>query len=267
MIFRTIEISNPKYESDGLRYLTVKSPALKGRADVSVFIPKAAKGKNGIPVIVLLHGVYGSHWGWTHKAGAHRTLQEMINKQGMTPFILAMPSDGLWGDGSGYVPHQFQNFEAWIGKELPELIRQTIDEVNANSNFYIAGLSMGGYGAFRIGIKYASEFKGISGHSSLTDIRDIQSIVEEDWTFWNTSNRDNSIVELILKNPEKAPPFRFDCGLEDTLLLKNRSLHQQLLNNNISHLYEEYAGGHDWGYWSKNVKRTFIFFQSLFVNH
>lgn len=262
MTFRTIEISDPQFEIGGLRYLTVKSPALKGRVDVSVFIPEEAKGQANVPVIVLLHGVYGSHWAWTMSGGAHLTLQKMIATGSIQPFILVMPSDGLWGDGSGYVPHASQNFEAWIGRELPILIRQQFVEVSAASSFYIGGLSMGGYGAFRIGVKYVETYRGISGHSSVTSIQNLMTFVEEDWSFWNAEQADD-IGALLLQNREQAPPFRFDCGLEDDLLSANRALHQLLLDHAIKHVYEEFPGGHEWSYWQEHVRETFRFFDTI----
>ena len=130
MSFRTIEISDPQFEFNGIRMITVKSNALKARADVSVYIPEAAKGKKGIAVIVLLHGVFGSHWAWLLKGGVHQTLERMIANGESKPFILVMPSDGLWGDGSGYVPHQIQDFEKWIGEDIPTLAKEVIEEVN-----------------------------------------------------------------------------------------------------------------------------------------
>ena len=70
-LFRRIEISEPQYESEGLRHVTVKSAALGRRADVTLWIPDKTTGP--VPLVILLHGVYGSHWAWAGKGGAHRT--------------------------------------------------------------------------------------------------------------------------------------------------------------------------------------------------
>lgn len=261
MKFRTIEISDPKFESQGIRYLTVKSATLKSRVDVSVFVPEELKTKENVSVIVLLHGVYGSHWAWSMKGNAHGILQEMIKNGDSKSFILAMPSDGLWGDGSGYVPHKFQNFEKWIGEELPSLIRQTIIEVDEDSSFFIAGLSMGGYGAFRIGLKYPKIYQAISGHSSITDIQQMKHFVEEDWSFWDEKNIGS--IQKLFSQVELIPKFRFDCGLADELLEVNRQLHQFLLKHKIEHQYQEFSGGHEWSYWQKNIRETYRFFSRL----
>ena len=56
--FRTLEISNPAYEQDNLRFVTVKSSYLKGRGDCTFFIPPQLQLEDhGVPVVILLHGV------------------------------------------------------------------------------------------------------------------------------------------------------------------------------------------------------------------
>ncbi len=100
-MFRTIEISNPAYSPPGLRFVTVKSAALGQRADILLFVPMQAEAQRDVPLVLLLHGVYGSHWAWAFKGGAHLTAQRLIDVRAIPPLVLAMPSDGLWGDGSG----------------------------------------------------------------------------------------------------------------------------------------------------------------------
>src|SRR5215469_2791590 len=144
-LFRTIEISDPRFEFEGLRCVTVKSRALKHRADLSLFVPPQAGGRTNLPVVILLHGVYGSHWAWALKGGAHRTTQKLIQAGEIPPLILAMPSDGLWGDGSGYLPHSTADFERWIVEEVPDAVRQAVPGVLGSSPLFINGLSMGGF--------------------------------------------------------------------------------------------------------------------------
>jgi len=259
--FRTVRISNPKFEVGGIRHITCKSPSQHKRVDTSVFIPDQAIAASDIPVIVLLHGVYGSHCSWNMGAGAYLKLQEMISTDQIKPFILITPSDGLWGDGSGYVDHGVENYEAWIGSELPSLIEQEIDEVSERSQFYIGGLSMGGWGAFWIGLKYP-RYQAISAHSAITAISEMTTFVEEDWSLWQELNGISSLEELMTTIND-FPPIRFDCGTADVLLKGNRALHHYMVNHRINHQYEEFAGGHEWTYWEMHVCETFRFFQEI----
>ena len=64
---------------DPFQLLTVKSPSLNKRADITVFNPgiKNEIGKS-LPLVILLHGVYGSHWSWSLKGRAHEKLLQLI---------------------------------------------------------------------------------------------------------------------------------------------------------------------------------------------
>src|SRR5689334_484475 len=96
--FRTIEVSDSRFEAEGLRWVTVKSRALGHRADLTLFVPRQKASSADMALVILLHGVYGSHWAWAMKGGAHRTTARLIESGEIPPMVVAMPSDGLWGD-------------------------------------------------------------------------------------------------------------------------------------------------------------------------
>ncbi|TCI94149.1 alpha/beta hydrolase [Tenacibaculum sp. M341] len=261
--FRTIEISNPEFESDNLRFTTVKTPNLKGRGDICVYVPNVQLTPD-IPLVILLHGVYGSAWIWSQKAGVHRTAEQMISEQKIQPMVIAMPSDGLWGDGSAYLSHNNLNFEKWIAEDVINAVKEGVKEVTDNSKIFISGLSMGGYGALRIGAKYPNIFSGFSGLSSITDLPQMSLFVEEDLEHYQqTTSKETSVFEIIKKNKNSIAPFRFDCGENDELIAYNRKLHEELLHQNIPHIYEEFSGKHEWSYWEHNIKHSLLFFNKL----
>ena len=81
-----------------------------------------------------------------------------------------MPSDGLWGGGSGYVPHPDADYERWIVEEVPAIAALADDRVDPDAPVFVGGLSMGGFGALRLGAKYPDRFRGISAHSAVTTV-------------------------------------------------------------------------------------------------
>lgn len=261
--FRTTEISDPKFESDNLRFITVKTNNLKGRGDICVFVPSGENLKD-LPLVILLHGVYGSAWVWTQKAGVHRTALAMIQNGEIEPMVIAMPSDGLWGDGSGYLPHNQKDFEKWIVDDVPQAVIENIPQVSTKSNMFISGLSMGGFGALRLGIKYSEKFRAISGHSSITDIEQMPLFVEEATEHYEQQDqKENSVLGVIEKYKNNLPKIRFDCGTGDELIDDNRDLHAKLNNLKIEHRYEEYPGAHEWAYWGEHVRDTLLYFNNF----
>ncbi len=256
--FRTLRVSDPRFEHDGLRIVTVKSPSLKGRGDICLYVPEECPQHT--PVVLLLHGVYGSHWSWALGGGAHKTTARLIQHGAIQPIVLAMPSDGLWGDGSAYLPHAAQNFERWIVDEVPVAVQEVVDAVTDTSKLFISGLSMGGFGALRLGGKYAARFAGIAAHSAITHFEQLEAFVEEPTASYQSQATDHSALDALLSQP--LPPLRFDCGTEDPLLEYNRRLHKALQEAGVNHVYEEFAGGHEWPYWEKHIEDTLRFFNN-----
>jgi putative tributyrin esterase len=264
--FRNAVLSEPMLfkssHSDGVRLLTLYSPALKSRADLTVYIPQGHERKS-LPLLILLHGVYGSHWNWWALGNAPQTAQAMMHAGEIRPFAIAMPSDGLWGDGTAYLPHREFNAEQWIADDLPACLGELLPMVQTE-RFYLAGLSMGGYGALRLGMKYAGKVKGISAHSSVTRLEDLMPFVSEPIDSYLISGRENTeIAHWAKANRAVLPPIRFDCGREDSLLDSNRRLHATLLQQGIAHTYEENDGGHTWEYWQTHVRSTLRFFSAI----
>lgn len=283
-MFRTVEISDPRFEVEGLRFVTVQSPAIGGRADLAVFVPPQARGLEDVPVVILLHGVYGSHWAWAFNGGAHRTAARMIEAKELPPVVLAMPSDGLWRAGSGYVPHVLPqeprrdpgmvmddakapadgtaapDFERWIVEEVPLAAAAAVPEVSSMSPLCLAGLSMGGFGALRSGGKHPHRYRAVSGHSSATHKEQFRELIGSRLDAWSDAEEDRSVLAAMLRNRHALPPIRFDCGTEDFLVGENRELHQALEAAGIAHVYEEFPGGHTWPYWEEHLADTFRFF-------
>ncbi len=260
--FKTLEISDTVFESQGLRFLTVKTPNLQGRGDICLFVPKVAKTINNLPIYILLHGVYGSSWVWSMKGGAHKTAAKLINNKTIKPAIIAMPSDGLWGDGSAYFSHHQKRFDKWIVEDVIRALKENISEARNSRATCIGGLSMGGYGALSLGSRFPEKFKAISGHSSITKLKQMSLFVEEPLYQYLKEAVSPNVIDSIKKNESILPALRFDCGKNDELIEPNRILHQELEKAQIKHLYEEFDGGHEWSYWIKNLEKTLIFFNS-----
>ena len=259
--FRTIELSNPRFESEHLRFITVKSENLKGRGDICVFSPPGIGRDETLPVIVLLHGVYGSAWSWAYGAGVHRQAIQLIESGEIPPVVIAMPSDGLWGDGSAYLPHNGYDFEKWIALDVPAAVAECIPGATADSPLFIAGLSMGGFGALRIGARHGSRFRAVSAHSAITSLEQMKLFVEEDLRHYRQPMEvDEDLFQTCLQNRAQLPSLRFDCGTSDLLIEYNRELHRRLSEQRIPHCYEEFPGGHEWSYWEAHVSRSIRFF-------
>ncbi|MCR8560716.1 hypothetical protein KXD93_23875 [Mucilaginibacter sp. BJC16-A38] len=259
--FKTLEVSNPSFENHNLRFITVKTPHLKGRGDICVYVPANVGPTDTLPIVILLHGVYGSAWSWAFSSGVHLKANELIEKGELPPMIIAMPSDGMWGDGSAYLPLNSYNFEKWIAEDVPDALALSIRGANESSPLFISGMSMGGFGALRIGAKYGDKFRAISAHSAITSLPQIKFFVEESLKHYAQDTvADEDVFETFVKYRKQLPPVRFDCGTGDLLINYNRSLHEKMDKEGIPHIYGENPGGHEWSYWSVHIVESLKFF-------
>ena len=242
----------------GVRLLTLYSRALRRRGDVTLCLPPGSRDR-AMPLLLLLHGVRGSHWNWWALGGLPEIAAQMIANGEMEPMAIAMPSDGLWSDGSGYLRHKSFDAEAWIMEDVPACVHSLMPQVRVD-RLSLAGLSMGGYGALRVGAKYAERVASIAAHSAVTSLDDLQRFVQDPiGKDLGAGKRDADLLYWMRKHRAQLPPIRFDCGTEDSLLESNRALHEALRKARIAHVYEEHPGGHDWDYWRTHVRSTLRF--------
>lgn len=257
--FPNAQLSRPIPGNENIRFLNFRSEALGHRGDVVLFTPPGSETAKRLPLLILLHGVYGCQWNWWLNGDIANTVSQMLRDGTMSPMLIAMPSDGLWGDGSGYVPHGDANYERWVVDDLPACLHEIFPQLDRDK-FFLAGLSMGGYGALRLGTKYADRVSGISAHSSVTRVTDLSRFIPyPPSTFLHAGEIDTDLLHWAKVNRDHLPPIRFDCGTEDSLLEANRELHQALSNLQVPHTYEEFPGGHDWPYWTEHVRQTLAF--------
>lgn len=241
----SIEYSPP--DEKGLALLCINSSKLKGRIDVSLTIPE---NQTELPLVTLLHGVYGSHWCWNRKGQADQTLYKLIYSNSIKPMMLVMPSDGLQGDGSGYL-NELGDF---LSNDLSKIIQDNTGIKITRQ--YITGLSMGGWGAILLAKTYPHIYSAASAHSSITKLADFLHFKKGNFPFKNKE------ISPIQENWHSMP-FRFDCGKDDPLIDSNRALHKFLKGHNFPHQYEELEGSHDWDYWKTNLEKSLKFFNTI----
>ncbi|ABG40825.1 putative esterase [Paraglaciecola sp. T6c] len=267
MSIKQLEVSAPEYSPAKTQFVTIHSSYLDARHDISLY--NAYSTKPDIPVILFLHGVYGNHWVWMNLGGIHQVYDALQN-QGLEEFLLVMPSDGGLKDGSAYLPlGQTGDYEKWIIDDVIQAVKQVkVPYVTDKSRWYISGLSMGGYGALRLGVKYPEQFSAISAHSSITRIEDMAQFVNTPLSFYDCANaNETNILYWAGKNAAALPPIRFDCGTDDPLLASNQWLNRQFLAFGIDHMYQEYPGAHQWSYWHEHVAKSFTWFSNIEKSH
>lgn len=220
------------------------------------------KAQNGriYPVIYLLHGLTGHFENWTAKT--HVTDYSVAYN-----FIIVTPEGGDgWYTDNVSVPND--KYESYIVNELIPEIDNRYRTIADRRGRIIAGLSMGGYGSLKFGLKYpdrfflVGSFSGALGVASWTEKNIGKTIGGSiDKIFGPESSdlrRSNDIFEIVRGlTPEKTRSLPFvyqSCGTEDFLYENNKSFLQLLLEKRVPHEYREHPGGHEWVFWDDQIR-------------
>ena len=213
------------------------------------------------PVIYLLHGLSGHYDNWTSKT----SLETYTANRGV--IIVTPEGDDGWYTDSTAVPNHY--YESYIIKELIPEIDKKFRTIADRDHRAIAGLSMGGYGALKFGMKYpdmfvlAGSFSGAIGLASVTEKevpgaigKSIDTIFGPAGTDVRKSNDPFAIIRTATPEKIKSLPFLYlDCGTEDFLFQNNRDFVALLLEKRVRHEYRQLPGVHDWKYWDNQVKQ------------
>lgn len=238
--------------------LSFYSPCLAHSTQLNVLIPDYA-GKNGpIRTLYLLNGYRGDHTDWL----LNTDVNGMINTYRCA---IVMPG----GENSSYVDHAVSGtkYGEFVGKELVEFTRKLFPVLSRKrEDTAIAGLSMGGYGALRNGLKYADTFGhvmplsfGMMGPDSVVDE---QSKLRFEARYgalesWDTSDCNPVyLAKSLLESGKPLPQLYVACGYNDRLCVDNRKYHDALTGMGFPHTYEEGPGSHEWYTWRWALPRA-----------
>lgn len=212
------------------------------------------------PVVFLLHGLTGHYNNWTE-------LTKLANYLAGYDIIVVTPEggDGWYTDS---VSSANEKWESYIVKELIPEVDNKFRTLAIREKRAIAGLSMGGFGSLKFGLKYpdkfvlAGSFSGALGAAQITEKqfpgaigKTIDGIFGPADSETRKSNDIFSIIRDLSPEKMKAIPFIYlDCGTEDFLFQNNREFVDLLIEKKVPHEYRQLPGVHDWKYWDKQVQ-------------
>ncbi len=226
-----------------------------------VVLPAEYKSKTAerFSVIYLLHGLTGNFKNWTDST----KVSDYALKHN---FIIVTPDGGNgWYTDSVSTPTD--KYESYIVKELIPEIDKNYRTISTRDGRVIAGLSMGGYGSFKFGLKYpemfwlAGSFSGALGAASFTEKtagnigKSMDAIYGADGSPGRAENDIFKLVRDLTPEKMKTIPFLYQsCGTEDFLIQNNRDFLALLNEKKAPHEYREHPGAHNWVFWDDQIR-------------
>lgn len=222
-----------------------------------------ADGK--FPVLYLLHGYTADYTKWLRMTSVERYANE-------TGIAVVMPDAGksFYTDmvhGDPYFTYLTEEVPAYVQKWLP---------VTSDPEYtYIAGLSMGGYGAMKMALTYPERYKAAATFSGALAVphmllnkfsedeepwmqrlnKDLPLIYGYDTDITGTKDDVFALATMAKEEGNALPELYVSCGTDDFVYPATESFRDLLTSLAIPFVYEERPGFHEWGFWDEEVRR------------
>ncbi len=209
--------------------------------------------------VYLLHGFGGDHTDWVNRSGLTRYANEFR-------FVFVTP-DGHNGWYTNSLDRK-RNYEDFVIDELIPYVDRKYRTLATRHGRVVAGLSMGGYGAIKLAIRYPARFILAGSFSgalyvplgSRPDNKDISESLRE--TFGQQRSAQwikNDPLMLLdsIRTVSALPYFYVATGKDDALgriVENNRKLVEKFRERGVLYEYHESSGGHNWQYWDKELR-------------
>ena len=250
------------------------SPTLGFNTDIDVFIPTPNSDEilnkkksdyfqkdRKYQVLYLLHGAYGDYTDWMRLTSIEKYAQNH-----KLAVVMPSASNSFYQDmfrGSDYL--------TYLTEELPKFVKAIFPISGRREDTFVAGLSMGGYGAVRLAFTKPEQYAACASLSGAIDIvsckeqnddGSIEGPLLWDSIFEHADEIEGTDADLFaLAKKQKAlgkelPKVFQTCGTEDFIYQPNVSAHKKLLEAGVDVTYEEHPGIHDWDYWDTHIQRA-----------
>jgi putative tributyrin esterase len=243
------------------------SDVLAGRCTMNVLLPQR---KSSDPqdlfhppfrVLYLLHGLTDDHTAWQRWTSIER-YAEGLNLAVIMPAVQnSFYTDMVHGG----------KFFTFLTEELPAIVHDLFPLSIERSGTFVAGLSMGGYGAFKLALSRPDLYAAAASLSGALDIRElVKEHDDPENAAWLERMRNifgdlekvpgspHDLFELaqnVSRSANKPRLFQY-CGTEDVLYADNLRFRDFIRPLGFDYTYEETPGDHRWVYWDTLIQKV-----------
>lgn len=233
-------------------------------ASMDVILPQPAPGTRRrdrkLPVLWLLHGLSDDHTIWQRRTSIERYVE---------PLNLAVVMPAV--DRSFYTDMaQGNRYWSYFADEVPAVARSFFPLSARREDNFVAGLSMGGYGAFKLAFRHPTRFAAAASLSGALRnfAEDAAASKDPAWVaeltrifgdldeFTGSDNDVYALAQRLARGKGPIPKLYQCCGTEDFLYADNVRFRAHAEALGLPLTYEEGPGEHVWGYWDTMIQRV-----------
>jgi len=239
------------------------SEALALGTSMTVLLPQAADGQVGVagatgggppPVLYLLHGLTDDNTAWTRYTSIDRYAEEKGLAVVMPQVHRSFYADEAYGG----------RFWTFLSEELPQVVDGFFRVSTRPADTFVAGLSMGGYGAFKWALRQPGRFAAAAGLSGALDVAymqqsdqrpHIRELMPRVFGDRVVADGPDDLMHLVATaDPAALPRLMLRCGTEDRLLPHNERFVRACAERGVELDSDFGPGDHDWAYWDREIR-------------
>jgi S-formylglutathione hydrolase FrmB len=239
------------------------SDALSLSTSMTVLLPQQTTTQVGMaggtttgppPVLYLLHGISDDDTIWLRRTSIERYVAPLGLAVVMPQVHRSFYADEHYGGA----------YWTFLSDELPRLVGSWFTVSQRRQDTFVAGLSMGGYGALKWALRHPERFAAAASLSGAVDLAGLrtQRVRPEDPRLFErvlgdrpaSGGPDDLNWLLDQADPATVPPFYVCCGTEDPLLDDNRRFVDRIRAAGVAVTTDFGAGEHDWAYWDATIQ-------------
>ena len=276
LVWVSMVLSGVSQQGKVMDNLSLPSKILNDERKYAIYLPPDYEtSERSYPVLYLLHGSGDDHTGWVQFGEVLQITDKAIENGLATSMIIVMPDaqSGQKGYFNGFDGKW--NYESFFFEEFIPFVEKKY-RIKPEKRFRaIAGLSMGGGGAFIYALRHPKLFSSacpLSGAMGELSYREFYKKNEERVkdlkreTIFNYYSNHNALS--IIKNQTdknlKSVRWYIDCGDDDFLYEGNSLVHIALKKRMVAHEYRVRNGSHNWDYWRGSLPKVLAFVSEHF---
>ncbi len=241
------------------------SEALELSTSMTVILPQPATAEIGLvadrddtepPVLYLLHGLTDDDTAWTRFS----SIERYAGPRGLAVVMPQVHRSFYADEAHG------AKFWTFLSQELPGVVQSLFRVSARREDTFVAGLSMGGYGALKWALRHPERFAAAASLSGALDLEHRQShdqrphireLMRRVYADRPVSGTDDDLFHL-LETADRAslPSMYVACGTEDHLYPDNQRFRDACKRLGIELSVEFGPGEHEWGYWDTRIQQV-----------
>ncbi len=251
---------NPRVAKDArMEDITFFSTALHGDMQYRVFLPSNLPTGQKMTAVYLLHGGGGGFRDWSNNSDVSAMVANGL--------LLVMP-EGKSSYYTNSAEHPEDRYEDYIVHDLIADVEARFPTASGRQNRAIVGVSMGGYGAIKLGLRHPDLYAFAGGLSPAVDVPSRPFSIKRpaQWRFHSSifgpagsQTRHDNDPFFLARNADssKTPYFYIVCGDQEGLLPPVKSFALLLEQRGLPSEFHVVTGGHNWDQWSKSEPDLF----------